>query len=76
MAEQDPKPQTGRFMRPASDHRPEMVDWAPEDHYAPVEPVPSKLDPRDVRDLAIGAVGLVAFLILGGVIVAAWLGVL
>ena len=74
MAERDPK--TGRFIRPASDHRPEMVDWAPEDRYAPVEPVPIKLDPRDVAALAVGAVAFMGLLILGGVIVAAWLGVL
>ncbi len=74
MAERDPK--TGRFIRPASGHRPEMVDWAPEDRYAPVDPKPMQLDARDVAALAVGAAAFVGLLTLGGVIVAAWLGVL
>ena len=74
MAERDPK--TGRFIRPASDHRPEMVDWAPEDRYAPVDADPIKLDARDVAALAVGAAALVGLLAIIASVVAAWLGVL
>ena len=74
MAEQDPKPKT--VIVDPSDHRPEMVDWAPEDRYAPVDPEPVRLDPRDVAALAIGVAAFVGLLAVIGAVVSAWLGVL
>ncbi len=69
-------PQTGRFISPPSDHRPQMVDWAPEDRYAPVDAEPIKLDMRDMAALAIGVVAVFALLAIIAAVVAAWLGVL